>query len=314
MPDLILHHYLTSPFSEKVRRILAYKRLPYRSVFIPPIVPKRDYVALTGGYRRTPSLQIGADIYCDTALICDVLEELHPMPALLPAAQESLIRTIAQWADSSLFWASMAYARSPEAFAEMFDGVPDFVRYAFIADRKAMFVNMPKIDAADGEAAYSVYLTRLAQMLGDQAFVCGSEPTLADFACYHPLWYTQTRTPSRIAIWADKPAITSWMARMADLGNGDPQAITADEAIQIAAKSDPIEVHPGDAPGLTAPRLGSTVRVTPESFGTEHSSGELVALLANRITLRRTDARAGMVQVHFPRLGYVLQQDETAEA
>ena len=69
MAELILHHFLTSPFSEKVRLILGYKRLAWKSVLVPGYSPKPDVVALTGGYRRTPLLQIGADIYCDTALI-----------------------------------------------------------------------------------------------------------------------------------------------------------------------------------------------------------------------------------------------------
>jgi glutathione S-transferase len=49
-------------------------------------MPKPDLLALTGGYRRTPNLQIGADIYCDTALIARVLDELQPSPTLYPAA------------------------------------------------------------------------------------------------------------------------------------------------------------------------------------------------------------------------------------
>ena len=69
MNDLILHHYTTSPFSEKIRLILGFKQLAWKSVLIPSIMPKPDVVALTGGYRKTPFLQVGADIYCDTALI-----------------------------------------------------------------------------------------------------------------------------------------------------------------------------------------------------------------------------------------------------
>ena len=68
MPELILHHFAASPFSEKLRLILGYKQLSWKSVTVPGIMPKPDVVALTGGYRRTPFPQIGADIYCDTAL------------------------------------------------------------------------------------------------------------------------------------------------------------------------------------------------------------------------------------------------------
>lgn len=31
MPDLILHHYPSSPFSEKIRLILGYKKLAWKS-------------------------------------------------------------------------------------------------------------------------------------------------------------------------------------------------------------------------------------------------------------------------------------------
>ena len=63
MNDLILHNYASSPFSEKIRLVLGSKKLPWKSVHIPPIMPKPEVVALTGGYRRTPVLQVGADIY-----------------------------------------------------------------------------------------------------------------------------------------------------------------------------------------------------------------------------------------------------------
>jgi len=78
MTELIFHHYPSSPFSEKVRLVFGFKGLAWKSVIIPMIMPKPDVIALTGGYRKTPILQIGADVYCDTALICRVLDRLHP--------------------------------------------------------------------------------------------------------------------------------------------------------------------------------------------------------------------------------------------
>ena len=103
MSNIILHHYPTSPFSEKVRLVLGYKNLSWQSVVIPMIMPKPDVVALTGGYRKTPFMQIGADIYCDSALICDVLEQLHPTPTLYPAHQKGVARILAQWGDTRCF-------------------------------------------------------------------------------------------------------------------------------------------------------------------------------------------------------------------
>ena len=110
MSDLILHHYATSPFSEKVRLVLGHKRLAWHSVVVPMMLPKPDVIALTGGYRRTPFLQIGADIYCDSALICRVLDRLQPEPPLVPHTALGIAGVVAQWADASLFWAAVPYA------------------------------------------------------------------------------------------------------------------------------------------------------------------------------------------------------------
>ena len=113
MSDLILHHFDTSPFSEKVRLILGWKQLAWRSVTVPVMLPKPDVVALTGGYRRTPFLQMGADVYCDTALMCRVIDARAPEPPLYPAAATGMQHVLAQWADTALFWAAIPYTMQP---------------------------------------------------------------------------------------------------------------------------------------------------------------------------------------------------------
>ena len=99
MTDLILHHYPQSPFAEKARLLLGFKGVSWHSVMIPPVMPKPDLTALTGGYRRTPVLQVGADIYCDTALIARRLEQEKAAPALFPEGQEAAAASLAQFAD-----------------------------------------------------------------------------------------------------------------------------------------------------------------------------------------------------------------------
>ena len=69
MAELVLHHFDWSPYAEKVRVLLGIKGLAWRSVQIPMVMPKPDLTALTGGYRKTPVLQVGADVYCDSSLI-----------------------------------------------------------------------------------------------------------------------------------------------------------------------------------------------------------------------------------------------------
>ena len=151
MSDLILHHYPVSPFSEKVRLVFGLKGLPWKSVVIPSIMPKPDVVALTGGYRKTPFLQIGSDVYCDSALICEVLDGIAPNPSLYPDSSKGLARIIAQWADSTLFWAAMAHNLSPQGAAAMFANAPPEAAKAFGADRAAMSAGMNRLRPADAD-------------------------------------------------------------------------------------------------------------------------------------------------------------------
>jgi glutathione S-transferase len=307
MSDLILHHYPDSPFSEKVRLILGAKKLAWKSVRIPSIMPKPDVLALTGGYRRTPLLQIGADIYCDTALICDVLEHRQPLPSLYPAAEKGLARIVAQWADSTLFWAAMAYNLQPKGAASMWEGAPPEAAKAFAADRGAMSQGMTRLRPADAAAAYKSYLRRIAHMLEQNDFLLGDAPCVADFAVYHPLWFTRHRTPAVADIFQATPVVLDWLDRMAALGHGAPEKMSSADAIGLAHGSTPAAPHDDffqDEHGIA---LGSRVSVAAESFGTEITEGELVAATRTQLTLRRVDERAGTVHVHFPRVGYVMR-------
>ncbi len=306
MSDIILHHYPTSPFSEKVRLVLGYKQLPWKSVIVPAIMPKPDVQALTGGYRKTPFLQIGSDVYCDSALMCDVLEHIQPTPTLYPDTHKGLARVLAQWADTTLFWAAMAYNLQPKAAATMFPSLE--MAKAFGADRAAMFTGMARLRPADATAAYKSYLRRLANMLDGNDFLMGDTPCVADFAAYHPLWFSRVRVPVMAAILDATPHVLQWMDRMAAIGHGHSERMDATEAIAVCATSTEAAAQNDntfqDEHGIP---LGSPVTISAESFGPEATEGELVAATRTRYTLKRVDDRAGTVHVHFPRIGYVLK-------
>jgi glutathione S-transferase len=311
MADLILHHYLTSPFSEKVRLILGAKKLPWKSVFIPPIMPKPDVEVLTGGYRKTPFLQIGADMYCDSALIADVLEHLQPEPTLYPEPEKGMSRILAQWADTTLFWAAMAWNLQPRGAAEVFAKAPPEAAKAFGEDRGKMSAgNMTRLRPADATSAYKSYLRRLSDMLDEKPFLLGEVPSIADFSAYHPLWYTR-RIESVRTILDLTPAVIDWLDRMAAIGHGVPEKFTSDEAIAVAKAATPHTLLTDstfqDDHGIP---LGSAVTVRAESFGLEETPGTLIAATRTHYTLERSSERTGTVHVHFPRIGYVLKKAE----
>ena len=75
----------------------------------------------------------------------------------------------------------------------------------------------------------------------------------------------------------------------------------------MAAASEPAELQGNvfqDEHGIA---LGSQVLISADSFGQEPTQVELVAATRMHYTLRRHDARAGTVHVHFPRIGYALR-------
>jgi glutathione S-transferase len=306
MSALILHHYDASPFSEKLRLVLGWKQQTWRSVSIPVMLPKPDVVALTGGYRRTPVLQIGADIYCDTALACRVIDALAPEPPLYPRAIGGLGQMIAQWADSALFWAAIPHTVQPAGFAHVFsEATPEFAK-ALAADRAAMAGGMRRATALDATAQLASYLGWLESLLADgRRFLAGEVPCIADFSVVHALWFIR-RAPPVAGVLEPYRQLAAWYQRVTAFGHGHPRPLSSAEAIAVAAQTGThaeTQVEPGL--GFEA---GADVTVTATDYGCDPVAGALVGLRHNEVVVERRDERAGTVHVHFPRIGYQIKK------
>ena len=307
MSEIILHHYPESPFAEKIRAILGFKRLSYRSVLVPMMLPKPDMIALTGGYRRTPILQIGSDIYCDTALIADVLQRVQPEPTLYPQAHVATARILAAWADQHWFAAGVGFAMQPEGFNSMFERYTPEHRAAFIEDRKAFRKGTPRMALHVATVVLSQHLSQIERQFSDgRLFLLGSAATIADFSFFHPLWFIQ-RATAVAGFLSAYPCAVQWMHRIAAIGHGTAMPLSSTEAIEIARvgvaatlRSEAVQA-PGPCP------VGARVTVAPTDYGIDPVAGELVAEYTNEWIVKRTDARAGTVYVHFPRAGYQIE-------
>ncbi len=305
---MILHHYPTSPFAEKIRLIFGYKNIAWQGVHIPMVMPKPDLIPLTGGYRKTPVLQIGADIYCDTALICDVLEHLVPSPSLYNAAPKGLVRSLAQWADTLLFPVAMAYNFQPKGAQHVMAGMPEDLVKAFAPDRQAMRGGAARMPAADATAMYKSHLRRISSMLEDHLFLLGDTPCLADFSVYHSIWFTYAKVPNIDSILDATPLVRAWATRMAEFGHAEHETIPAAKAIEIAMHAQPLPLTDDVFQDEHGFPLGTPVTVAADSFGTEPTAGKLVAATRTRLTLERSDPLTGTVHVHFPRMGFIMKK------
>ena len=305
MAELILHHYDFSNYAEKVRLALGYKNLAWRSVIIPPTAPKPDLTPLTGGYRRTPVLQAGSDIYCDTSLILRELERRQPAPTYDPPAYSSVANAIAYWAENQLFRPIALYVSGSNA---------DLFPSGLQADRAAM----RGLPAPDAEAVRRAALRHapimraqlpwIEDMLSDgRDWIAGPATTIADFSIYHVLWFITGRTRRLAHELAPFPRVLAWMERMRAFGHGRGVSMTAAEALHAAAGTSPAPVRPS-TPFAEDPPIGTMVRIRADDYGRDPVDGTLAFIDAGEIAVRRSSPQAGEVVVHFPRLGYDLRR------
>src|SRR3954470_15348282 len=302
MTDIILHHYEISPYSEKVRLGLGLKGLAWGSVEVPVIMPKPDLTTLTGGYRKAPVLQIGADIYCDSQLIMRELERRLPSPSFYPAGRGAA-DALAWWAEKTTFSpaAGILFARKPESLPK-----------GFLEDR-AKFSGR-NIDPAAMKAAVPNLLDQLRahfdwlnQMLTDgRSFLQGTAASLADLAAYHPVWFLQQRVGPLAAPLDGFPRLLSWAERVATIGHGRRSPMTSEQALNVARTATSIATTTLDPRDPVGRKPGQTVTVTPDDTGRDPVIGELVASEVHEIVLRRSDPAIGEVCVHFPRAGFVV--------
>ncbi len=310
MGELILHHYDTSPFAHKVRGVLGFKRMSWRSVTVPVMNPKPDVVALTGGYRRTPFMQIGADIYCDSARVCRLLEQLIPEPTIYPASGGGAMHMVAQWADSALFWAAVPRAMATGGVQYYFpSSTPEFMQ-AFGADRAALTQGMRRNAPHDGAAIVAHYLGWIEAQLADgRAFLMGAQASIADFSAEQSIWFMR-RAPAGVAALAPYPKLLAWADRVLAFGEGTAQALTSTEAIAVAAASR--EFAPCEFDRSYGFEPGAGVSVNAQDYGADPVAGVLVGISAHESVVERRDERAGKVHVHFPRIGFQLKKETTA--
>jgi glutathione S-transferase len=309
MHELILHHYPTSPFAEKTRLMLGFKQLSWRSVMIPPIMPKPDLTALTGGYRKTPVLQIGADIYCDSALIAQRLEAQKSTPALLPEGQAFNVAAFAQWADSQVFLHAVSLVFQPESVAARFGKLPPEILKTFIADRSTLFNGglATRVPLEVAKHQWPTIMARLQQQLerepGDFLF---GEASLADIAMAHSLWFLRG-TPVTAPLVDAYPAVATWLARVLDFGHGSFSDMSGEEAISIARDATPAALPSAALADPNGFAVGQQVAICAIDYGVDAVEGELVFSGSEELILRREDPRAGTVHVHFPRMGFAIK-------
>ncbi|HEV8261132.1 MAG TPA: glutathione S-transferase family protein [Burkholderiales bacterium] len=302
MTEIILHHYPQSPVSEKVRVALGIKRLAWRSVEIPRLPPKPYVMPLTGGYRRTPVMQIGADIYCDSQCILRELQRRFPVPTFFPGGADGIPWGLNRWADG-LFDLAVRLSLGANA-----DQLPE----AFATDRVRLFIG-PDGDLQKLKADLPHIAAQLRAQFGwlDQRFatgrrfILGGQPGLPDAIGYYLVWFVRARWQGGPALFAEFPALEAWEQRVKAIGHGNPAPMSPAEAVEIARSNEPATPEQGDPIDPQTLELGARVSVVPDlNSGEAPVHGTVRLVDRDRIAILRENPRVGTVCVHFPRVGY----------
>ncbi len=298
--QIILHHYPQSPVTEKVRIVLGMKDLAWKSVEIPRLPPKPNLMPLTGGYRLTPVMQIGADVYCDTKIIIRELDRRHPEPTLFPGGGHGLPWALGQWTDGPFFQDVVCVA-----LVEMSPNMPP----EFLADRGPLYFG-PDFSLDDIKSRYLECLANVRTQFGwvderlqARDFMLGAEPGLPDALIYYLVWFLRDRMAEGEAFLSQFKNLVAWEQRIKSIGHGRPEEMSDLDALDIARDADPQTPEQSDPDDPLELTLGEKVAVAPVSGGPQ-VTGRLHGLSANHVALMREDDQVGQICVNFPRIGY----------
>ncbi len=302
MNEIILHHYPFSTFSEKVRTALGLKGLAWRSVEIAGLPPRPLLEPLTGGYRRAPVMQVGADIYCDTHAILPALERLRPQPPLYPAGSEGVAEGLGSAWERAM-WIPF--------IGVLVHYIGEHIPAEFIKDRKEGYLGIDISKAAMAPQfpahleAVRAQLGWLRQALAARPFLFGDQPSAADLACWQTIYLLRKNCPPEVDALLNLGPLLPWYDRLAALGHGTPSEMSAEQALEVARAATPTPVTHldpnGDPGGLKA---GCPVVITPDDNARVPVKGTLVAASDREVVIHRHDPQAGDLHLHFPRLGF----------
>jgi glutathione S-transferase len=303
--EVIFHAYPQSPVAEKVRVAFGIKGLAWRNVEIPRLPPKPMLTALTGGYRRTPVMQIGADIYCDSQCILRELERRYPAPTLMPTSEQGLMWCLSRWTDGPLF---------DQTVRQVLGAAGESLDQDFAEDRGRLYLGedwAAGLKQANADLPHLVSQMRAplswldAQLSDGRAFLLGAQPAAIDAQFYHVVWFLRGRWAEGPSFLSEFQALVRWEDNIRAIGHGTSSTMDPQDAIARAKDLEPTAktgVAPHDPQGLA---VGQSVTIRPDVNGGEQPvAGILRYADAETAVIERSATDVGTVCVHFPRAGY----------
>ena len=299
--NLILHHYDISPFSQKAQKMMGLKGLAWQSVEMPMIAPKPDVEQLTGGYRGTPVLQIGADVFIDNWMVARAIDQSAPDGPPINARGPLVDAALYAWGER-LFIPLLHSALA--TYKSRWDA-------DFLADRKQVFpdVDFDTLEMGDPDrrSQLRAYLGAVqAQLEVSGSYLGGVQADSWDIHVWGMVWMIYSALPDLVPIVEAFPALVAWYQRVEALGIGAREDATMEVAWDAIKSGQKRRLPDTPAEEPLSEWLGQAVHVSAGSADRGSVAGRLLAVDHEQAVLAVESLPGLEAQVWFPRFGYHL--------
>ena len=211
MGSINLYQYPVSPFSEKVRRVLAYKSLSWNPIDC-HYSDKTNLLKVTGGkWTRVPVLEWDGEVVFNSIDIIKWLDRKVPYPAVIPDDSRGLCDLIDNWSDNTLF---------PPV---MFMVIPDLLDAAgdqALKENRQKLIGLTTEQMRQQQAVnrdqLSAYCSTIDRQLAGRDFFLGKVFTVADASLYHPFFFLSLN-PTNFAALDEFRNLKRWYERVRDI-------------------------------------------------------------------------------------------------
>lgn len=309
--SIILHRSLGSPYSQKVMTMLGYMGIDYYSVIAPKGVPRPIQEKLVGNYsRRIPILQIGADFYCDTALICSQLAHVSGQKELdmkhLPNESQEFIKKV-----ENIYAKAMLGSLTPLDFVlGYFKNIPPLDAFAFLKDRVKLKKEFPDVNPIGDKTRQEWqqigknYLEFLNKKLDGHLFLFSENntPSAIDFSVFSYVWYHQMLNNLKLA--KDLSHLKAWLKRLNKFEKGNYSNLVPEKSVEIAKEASPIDIPKNMK---ESSQIGSLIQVPVNDVlgkTTKPIEGILKGKNEYKYIIERPIDNSNRVHIHIPKQCY----------
>jgi glutathione S-transferase len=263
---------------------------------------------LTAGYRRTPVLQNGADIYCDTQNIVVAISELIETSSLLPKRQNAKILAFSDWVDGAVF---------DLAVRVILTSALDTAPPEFIQDRAGLYFG-PNWTPEGLKAQLPAVIRQLAahldsidQALADTGGYLTESLSYADVAIAYVAWFIRGRWDFGSELLLQFPRVERIEREIHEQSIDQYEELSAESTLLMALESESIAPRGVQAQIGSGLVEGMRVSIRPQAETSDPPTiGCLRYLDRVRVSIDHQDPQVGNVVVHFPVAGYQIQPSD----